>query len=132
MDYENKDDASDDNTIIYGHNRYHNSVMFGTLGNTLNKKWYTNPENQIITFDTLYDSYKYQIFSIYVVGYTTDYINTNYPVDSLKKEFIKTIKDRSIYDFKVPVNTNSKILTLSTCKNNGASRLVVHAVLIEE
>ena len=41
------------------------------------------------------------------------------------------ITKRSIYDFKVPINKDDKIITLSTCSGNYATnRLVIHAVLI--
>ena len=45
-----------------------------------------------------------------------------------KLDFIKLIKDRSIYDFNVSLDENTKILTLSTCQSD-TSRLVVHAYL---
>lgn len=130
LDYENNIDASDDNTIVYGHNRFHNGVMFGTLGNVLNKKWYTNEENLTISFDTLYNSNKYQVFSIYIVNETSDYITTSFENEKDKEEFIKTITERSLNKFNVKVDKESKILTLSTCYGT-SQRLVMHAVLIE-
>lgn len=131
LDYENHPDRVDDNIIIYGHNRYVNGVMFGTLHKTLYKSWYTNPENQIIKYDTMFGSYQYQIFSIYTVVTTNDYITTNFFSDADKQIFLDTIKSRSIYDFGIDLNLDSKIITLSTCQSD-TSRLVVHGVLIEE
>ena len=131
LDYENHTDEVDDNTIIYGHNRYVNGVMFGTLNKALYKNWYTNPENQIIRYDTMYGSYKYRIFSIYTVVTTNDYIMTKFFSDEAKQNFLNTIKSRSIYDFGIDLDINSKIITLSTCQSD-TTRLVVHGVLIEE
>ena len=131
MDYENDPSVIDDNRILYGHNRYLNGVMFGTLNKVLYKNWYTNPENQIIRFDTIYGSFKYKIFSIYTILTTNDYITTNYTNDEERLAFYNKIKERSIYNFNVHIDANSKIITLSTCKN-GTTRLVVHGVLIEE
>ena len=131
LDYENHTDEIDDNIIIYGHNRYVNGVMFGTLHKALYKDWYTNPENQIIRYDTMYGSYKYQIFSIYTVVTTNDYITTNFLSDEAKMNFLNTIKSRSIYDFGIDLDLNSKVITLSTCQSD-TTRLVVHGVLIEE
>ena len=131
LDYENHTDEVDDNTIIYGHNRYVNGVMFGTLNKALYKDWYTNPENQIIRFDTMYGSYKYQIFSIYIVTTTNDYLTTNFFSDEAKLNFLNTINSRSIYDFGINLDLNSKVITLSTCQSD-TTRLVVHGVLIEE
>lgn len=127
----NKPDLEDDNTIIYGHNRFVNGVMFGTLNKALYRNWYTVPENQIISYDTLYGSYKFQIFSIYIVPTTNDYIETNFVDAEAKLKFLDLIKSRSIYDFGLELNENTKVLTLSTCQSD-VSRLVVHAALIEE
>ena len=43
--------------------------------------------------------------------------------------FLNLIKSRSINNFNVELNENSKIITLSTCFTKG-TRHVVHAVLI--
>lgn len=131
LDYENNTIELDDNIIIYGHNRYTNGVMFGTLRKTLYKNWYTNPENQIIKFDTLYGSYEYQIFSIYIVPTTNDYIDVNFSTNEAKQNFLDTIKNRSIYDFGIELSLDSKVITLSTCQSD-TTRLVVHGVLIKK
>ena len=47
------------------------------------------------------------------------------------KEFINTIKSRSIYDFNIDLDTKDKIITLSTCTSDNKSRNVVHAKLIK-
>ena len=131
LDYRTSDVKLDDNTIIYGHNRFVNGVMFGTLHKTLYKNWYTDKENQIINYDTVYGSYQFKIFSIYIVPTTTDYIKTNFDSDDEKQEFLNKIKGRSIYDFKVDVDVNTKVLTLSTCQSD-TTRLVLHAALINK
>jgi sortase B len=75
MDYRNNSIDLDDNTILYGHNRYYNGTMFGTLNNVLNKSWYTNETNLTISFNTLYNTMKWRIFSIYKIPVTTDYLD---------------------------------------------------------
>ena len=131
LDYENKTNQIDDNTIIYGHNRFVNGVMFGTLNKTLYKNWYTNPENQIIRFDTMYGSYEYRIFSIYTIATTDDYIKTTYLDKNKMLEDFNTFKKRSIYDFGIELKNTDKILTLSTCQSD-TTRLVVQAVLVKK
>lgn len=126
MDFRNSDKRLNDNTIIYGHNMYYSGVMFGTLHKVLNSSWYSNPENLIISFDTMYESMKWQIYSIYTINKTNDYLQVSFENDSQKNEFINMTKSRSIYDFGIEVNTNDYILTLSTCTNSN-ERLVVHA-----
>ncbi len=132
MDYRNNSMNLDKNTIIYGHNMYYSGVMFGTLHKTANKDWYTNPDNQIITFNTLYAKMQFKIFSIYRVPKTNDYLRVYFTDDADFLDFINDMTKRSIYNFNVPVNANDKIITLSTCSNNGTKRLVIHAVLINE
>ena len=51
MDYKNKFDGTDKNTVIYGHNRRNGSI-FGTLKNILKEEWQNNSENHIIPFIT--------------------------------------------------------------------------------
>ena len=111
---------------------YYSGVMFGTLYKTYNKNWYKNPDNQIITYNTLYEDMEFQIFSIYKVPDTNDYLKVYFDGDNDFLEFIDMITERSIYDFNVPVNADDKIITLSTCSDNGTKRLVIHAVLINE
>ncbi len=126
MDFRNSDKVLNDNTIIYGHNMYYSGVMFGTLHKVLNSSWYENPDNLIITFDTLYESMKWQIYSIYTIAKTNDYLQVSFENEDAKKEFINMTKSRSIHDFGIEVTNDDYILTLSTCTNSN-ERLVVHA-----
>ena len=71
---------------------------------------------------------EWQIFSIYKVQKTSDYLKVSFNSDSEWLDFIKMLKDRSITNFGVDVGVNDKILTLSTCSNNN-KRFVIHAVL---
>jgi len=130
MDYRNSIDALDRNTIIYGH-RNSKGLMFGTLKNVLEKSWYTNKNNQVITFNSVNADMKWQIFSIYTLKNTNDYLITSFTSDETYNTFLNKIKKRSIYDFGVEVGVDDNILTLSTCYNNAEYRLVVHAVLIK-
>lgn len=131
MDYRNNTQEIEDNTIIYAHNRYYSGVMFGTLQNTLRSSWYKNPENHIINLKTLYDDLNYQVFSVYKIATTTDYLQTLFINNEDKLELFNILKDRSIYDFEVELTKKDKILTLSTCADEN-NRYVLHAVLIEK
>ncbi len=131
FDYRNKVNKLDDNTIIYGHSML-NGTMFGTLKKTLNSTWRKNEENMIISLTTEKGEFKFKIFSIYKVDYTTDYLRVNFNSKEEKEEFIKLIKGRSSFKNDTEVGVNDKILTLSTCTGGNNRRLVVHAVLIKE
>lgn len=131
MDYRSDVNVLSDNVILYAHNRYYSGVMFGTLQNAMRYNWYTNPDNQIITLKTLYETLHYQIFSIYKVKTTTDYLKVIFPDNETKMDMFNLITKRSIYDFKIDLNENDKILTLSTCADE-YNKYVVHAVLKNE
>ncbi len=119
-----------DNTIIYGHN-IKVGIMFGTLKNILEEEWYTKEKNLTITFNTVDKNMKWKVFSIYMVPKTSHYLATTFTSKEEKKEWLKQVTEKSIHDFGVKVNTNSKILTLSTCYQH-VNRTVLHAVLIED
>lgn len=131
MDYRNNPDELNENTIIYGHNLA-NQTMFGTLRYALNSYWYKKSANQIITFNTPNENMKFQIFSIYTIPTTNDYLDITFPTTDVFQAYIDLVKGRSIYDFNIEVTTDDKILTLSTCANGNDKRLVIHAKLIKE
>ncbi len=124
MDYRNNPQNLDQNTIIYGHDS--GNVTFGTLYKVLNKSWYTNKSNQIITFNTASENIKWQIFSIYKIKETNDYLTTEFEDTKDYNKFLNLLKNRSIHNFNTKINTSDKILTLSTCYGD-TERLVVHA-----
>ncbi len=117
LDYRNN--LTDKNIVIYAHNRLDGS-MFGTLKNL--KK--SNDTNIVLT--TKNDTYIYKVFSIYEVKEEDYYIKT-YIKDNEYKDFINTIKERSIKDYNVDLSDTKQVLTLSTCTTNDEYRLVVHA-----
>ena len=129
-DFRNNFDDLSKNTVIYAHGRK-DKVMFGSLTNTLNSKWYKNKDNQIIQFSTLNYNTMWQIFAIYKYEAESYYITTDFSSDESFMEFAKTMKNRSIYDFGIDLNKDDKILTLSTCYNDNGIRLVVQAKLVK-
>ena len=131
MDYRNNPITFDQNTIIYAHSRY-NGTMFGSLKNILNSSWYTNKENHIIRLSTPTENTMWQVFSVYTIPKESYYITTNFSTVEEYNEFLNTIKGRSEVEFSGTVNTNDKVLTLSTCKDNFGNRIVMHAKLIKK
>lgn len=106
--------------------------MLAGLQNFLNSNWNANEENLKITLVTENETATYQVFSVYKIEPEDYYINTEFKNDNEFHKFITTLRLRSIYDYKVPVNSNDSILTLSTCVDNDLKRLVVHAKKIIE
>ena len=105
--------------------------MFGNLSAALSPNWYTKKSNQIITFNTENADMKWQIFSIYKILATNDYLYSEFDTQEAFLDFANRTKSRSIYDFGVEIHENDKMLTLSTCQNSGKNRLVIHAVLVQ-
>lgn len=130
IDYRNNIESLDSNTIFYAHNRFTSGVMFGSLPKIRKKEWYSNKENHILTFNTLYKNYNWKIFSYYGIDITSDYLFTQFENDEHYQEFLDMLIKRSEHDFKTKVTSKDKIITLSTCLEND-QRFVVHAVLVE-
>ncbi len=123
LDYRNN--LNDKNIIIYAHNRLDGS-MFGTLNKLKDQNYLNNLSNREIVLTTNSGSLSYQVFSIYEIKEEEYYLKTNFK-DNEFKEFLSTIKNRSIYNLNVDLDNTTQILTLSTCTKEDGYRLVVHA-----
>lgn len=130
LDYRNNIDNMDKNTIIYAHGRL-DETMFGSLKNVLNDSWLSNTDNYFIKLATENENSLWQIFSVYHIPTTNDYIKTTFNNDNEWRQFIKTITDRSFFNFNTSITNDDKILTLSTCYND-REKMVVHAKLIKK
>jgi len=130
VDYRNNLDSFDQNTIIYAHGRK-DTTMFGSLKNVIKNSWLENKDNHIIKLATEENSTLWQIFSVYIIDTTNDYLITNFSNEKDYNNFLNKITKRSIYNFNTNINNEDKILTLSTCYNQ-TQKLVVHAKLIKK
>ncbi len=130
LDYRNKMDGTDKNTILYAHGRL-DKTMFGSLKNILKSNWYKNKNNYIIKMSTEYENTLWQVFSVYHIPVTNDYIQTDFKNDNSYVNLLKKLKKRSAYNFDVSLNSKDKIITLSTCYDND-ERVVMHAKLIKK
>lgn len=129
LDYRNNG-TNNKNTIIYAHGRS-NKTMFGTLKNVLNNGWLSNTNNYVIKISTETENSLWQIFSVYRIPTTSDYLQTNFNDETEYQNFLDMIKDRSSHNFDTNVASTDNILTLSTCYNN-SDKMVVHAKLIKK
>lgn len=128
LDYRNNMDNLSKNTILYAHGLVNNQ-MFGSMRKVIKPSWYNNKNNYIITIATPRGNQKWQVFSTYTIEPESYYITTNFKDNDEFNNFINTLKQRSVYNYGVDVNTNDKILTLSSCYDN-EKRMVLHAKLI--
>ena len=129
LDYRNNY-TNNKNTIIYAHGRT-DKTMFGSLKKVLSNEWLNNSNNYIIKISTEKENSLWQIFSIYHIPTTSDYLETNFSSDTEYLDFLNMLLTRSAYNFNTSINSNDNILTLSTCYNN-SDKMVVHAKLIKK
>ena len=129
LDYRNNG-TNNKNTIIYAHGRS-DKTMFGTLKNVLNNGWLNNTNNYVIKISSETENSLWQVFSVYRIPTTSDYLQTNFNDDIEYQNFLDMIKDRSSHNFNTNVASTDNILTLSTCYNN-SDKMVVHAKLIKK
>ena len=129
MDYRNNPYGNNRNTIIYGHSRL-DQTMFGSLKNILTNGWLNNPDNYIVKLSTESENTLWQVFSVYHVPTTNDYLQTTFNNDQQYQEFLDMLKNRSAHNFNTNVNSDDRILTLSTCYGY-TDRVVLHAKLIK-
>ncbi len=122
MNYSNKDDFTDQNTVIYGHNMK-NGSMFGTLKKFKEEETYEKSEYfWIFTPDLIY---QYHIFSAMTVNKTGMTYQTFFMDDEFQT-LIDTAFEKSVVDGSdIKVDTDDRIVTLSTCTGDDSTRFVV-------
>lgn len=130
LDYRNNINELDKNTIIYAHGRY-DSTMFGSLKNILSSGWLNNKNNYVIKLSTEKENTLWQVFSVYHIPTTSDYLQINFNSDKDFKNWAAILINRSAFNFNTSVNENDFVLTLSTCLNN-SEKVVLHAKLIKK
>lgn len=130
LDFRNNN-FEDENTVIYGH-YMRNNTMFGELKNFKNKEFF-DKDNKINIEIAGGKILEYEIFSVYTTDSSDNYITTSFNSQDEYKQFLDKVKDKSLHKTNLDVNTDDKILTLSTCSYEYEdARTVIHAKLMSE
>lgn len=132
LDYRNDIMTDNMNTVVYGH-RMKDGSMFQHLTKFLDEDFLK--AHQTFEYDTLYDSYEAEIFSVYNTLTDFNYIETDFSEGQEYTELLKQMQDKSRFETNVEVNADDLIITLSTCDyelDENEGRLVVHAKLVEK
>ena len=120
---QNSTDFNDPNTIIYGHNMT-NGSMFGTLSH-LEQTYTDDPFIWVLTPD---GDYCYQIFSMKKAAISDETYTLFIGTDESFTDWCNKMKASSDVDTgSFSFNTESRILTLSTCTTDSGHRFVVQA-----
>ncbi len=129
LDYRNKKDFSDKNSIIYGHNMNDGS-MFASLLNYQEEKYFI--ERNKLSLITPEKNYVIQIFSCYNAEINGNSWNMDFQLNSDYENWLKEITQKSLWDSSVLPSKEDKIVTLSTCTNDSQNlRFVIHGILYE-
>lgn len=130
IDYENKRDFSDCNTLVYGHNMK-NGSMFGQL-----KKFSKDPEtykkSKYFWIFTPEKDYRYEIISAYVTAVNSDtYTLFKGPGKEFQDYLDKMPTLSEIQTTPGTLTIQDKIVTLSTCTGNESTRYVVQGKRVD-
>ncbi|WP_334464414.1 class B sortase [Acutalibacter sp. JLR.KK004] len=132
-DYENQEDFSDRNTIIYGHNMRDGS-MFAALNEYDEQSYFDgHPQMYLVTPG---GGYVVEIFTAFVTrpsesGSDISPWRLNWKDDGAYTTWLSEMAGRSVIETDVTVTSSDKVLTLSTCTPGGASRFIVMGKLLE-
>ena len=132
LDYENDVFLEDPSMIIYGHNMS-KDIMFHSLRYYVNLDYYEG--HPLITFNTLYDDFTWEIFSVFITKTTFSYNIVNFKSRDAYYELASEVKRRARYDTGIEISPDDRILILSTCTSadpNSDERLVVAARLMRD
>lgn len=128
IDCENDRNFQDLNTIVYGHNMKDGS-MFGILNRIVTENAYANsPYFWMLTPER---DYKYEIFS----AHTSEVNSLTYTLFSKPgKEFTSYLEQmKAISEIATQAEPGKfdRVMTLSTCTGNSATRFVLQGILLD-
>ncbi len=122
INYENEPDFTDTNTVVYGHNM-RNGSMFGKLKKFREKGVFE--KSKYFWIFTPHLIYQYRIFSGMEVAKTGLTYQTEFRGDEYKK-FLQTAFENSLLENSdVSVTEKDRVVTLSTCTGDEATRFVI-------
>lgn len=127
IDYRNNI-ASDKNIIIYGHNMK-NGTMFNKINDFKRREDFNNGVVKLIRNNI---EYTYEVFSVFVADENYTDFKCNFASDEKYEDYIKLLKQKSLFNKNIDINSKGEILTLYTCSYefNGA-RTIVCAVRVK-
>jgi len=129
LDYENSVERQDPNTVLYGHQMSFNS-MFHTLRYYANEEYFY--DHRYIIFNTIYEDNVWEVFTFFRAHISFNYIRVFFKSERTFLGLAAEMKERSLYETGIYINSGDRILTLSTCTNEDRdTRYVLAARLIK-
>lgn len=130
IDYENSADFNDCNTLIYGHNMK-NGSMFGQL-KEFSKDEATYQKSKYFWIFTPEKSYRYEIITAYTTAVNSDTYTLFKGPGQEFQDYLNRITGYSeIKTTPGDMTISDRIVTLSTCTGNEATRYVVQGKRVD-
>ena len=123
LDFENKSDLTDANSVIYGHNIRSAKAIFNELLNYENQDYYE--DHRDIKIHNKNGLSVYSIISVFKADPDDDYRKNVFNNENDFNSFLKEYNELSLVDSEL-IHGN-KLLTLSTCFTN-YDRMVIQAI----
>lgn len=129
LDYRNKADFSDTNTVVYGHHMNNNS-MFTQLD--LFQNWEFGTKNNVFHIYRDNKVYIYQNYC-FILTSSTGYAYTfNFATQRDYANHLATLKTEQYYETGVRADVTKPIVTLSTCQGINTGRRYVLVGILKE
>ena len=118
LDARNSSDLSGRHNIIYLHGKIEGTEFEPARSVIATSGWMKNPSDFVITTSDGVRELRWQVFSIYKIPETTDYLTVEFKNNNELLWLVSKLKGRSVYNFEVPFEANDKMLTFSIKYNN--------------
>ena len=106
-------------------------TMFATLANYLNGTKAFYDSHKYIFLDTLYGTYRYEIYSVYKTVPEDIYLRTGFSSNAAFLNWCDETNKKGIYKSDTTsFSASDRIITLSTCDSTSKYRIIVHAKMV--
>ena len=129
LDSRNPADLSGSNNIIYLHGKLEGTEFAPVRSIIAKSFWMKEPENFVIRTSTDAGELEWQVFSIYKIPTTEDYLTVDFKHTADLVALAEKLKARSVYNFEVPFEESDKMLTFSIKYDNDYI-VVIHGKLL--
>ena len=118
------------NLILHGHNM-RDGTMFATLNNFLTGTKAFYDSHKYIFIDTLYGTYRYEIYSVYKTVPEDIYLQYDFQSNASFLNWCNETNNKGQFKSETTSFTvNDRILTLATCDATNKYRIIVHAKMV--